>query len=124
TGPTQHEAFAAAVKRELVAAYDAFRRPPGFAVVDVGAGDGTLAALLSGTAAEIGAELVLVERAQGMRQAQERALSASTARVRWAAEPAAVAAEAGFVVPNELIDDLPCRRLEWPEEVRVGVDCG
>jgi SAM-dependent MidA family methyltransferase len=124
TAPTQHGAFAAAVRHELLAAYEAFQRPTDFAVVDVGAGDGTLAAALAPTAAAIDAELVLVERAQGMRQAQERALSGSAARVRWVAEPEAVSAETGFVVANEVFDDLPCHLVEWPHEVLVGVDSG
>ena len=76
TAPTAHPAFAAAVLAEVAACRSALGAPAGFRVVEAGPGDGTLARALAGD----GDELVLVERAAGMRALQEAALGGGAAR--------------------------------------------
>jgi SAM-dependent MidA family methyltransferase len=111
TAPTRHPKFAQAVAAEA--------RAVGGAVVEVGPGDGTLAAALA-TALGGDVELVLVERAAGMRAVQERRLAG--ARVRWVERPQDAGVARGLVVANELFDALPVHLLDGADELCVGVD--
>jgi SAM-dependent MidA family methyltransferase len=118
TAATRVGAFARAVAAEVQACHAALGSPREFTVVEAGPGDGSLAAAL----APLGHELVLVERAEGMRRLQREALAG--ARVRFAASPEEVRAAAGFVVSNELFDDVAVHLLEPPDEVVVDVGPG
>jgi SAM-dependent MidA family methyltransferase len=121
TAPTRQPRFADAVAVEARSAYEALGTPAGFALVEVGPGDGMLARALAEQLGEIVSELVLVERAEGMRAAQEQTLAASPCPVTWVPSPAEVSVEAGFVVVNEVFDALPFHLLLWPHEVLVDV---
>jgi SAM-dependent MidA family methyltransferase len=116
TAPTAHPAFAAAVLAEVAACRQALGEPAGFRVVEAGPGDGTLARALAAP----GQELVLVERAAGMRAQQEAALGAGAAR--WVASAAELDPAPGLVVANELLDAVPVHVLAPPDELLVGVD--
>jgi SAM-dependent MidA family methyltransferase len=122
TAPTRQPRFADAVAAEARACYEALGRPGRFALVEIGPGDGTLARALGERLAGVVSELVLVERAEGMRAAQREALESASVPVRWAESPEAVHADAGFVAANELFDALPFRLLEWPDELIVVAD--
>ncbi len=122
TAPTAHPAFAAAVAAEARATYAALGSPPRLSVVEVGPGDGTLAAALGALLGDLPLELVLVERAAGMRALQAERLAAAGVRARHVERPADVPPGDGLVVANELLDALPFHLLRWPDEVRVGAD--
>ncbi len=108
TGPTLHPAFAAAVAAEAAAA-GAGR------VLEAGPGDGSLAEALVAA----GLEVVLLERAEGMRALQRERLGDT---VRWIGDLAEAAPFDGLVVANELLDALPFRLFADGTEVRVGLD--
>jgi NADH dehydrogenase [ubiquinone] 1 alpha subcomplex assembly factor 7 len=118
TAPTRHPAFADAVADEARQCSAALGDPDAFAIVEVGPGDGSLARDLAERLP--GGRIVLVERAEGMRRAQEQALAGLP--VTWAAAAREVRVEAGLVVANEVFDDQPVRLLEPPHEILVGVD--
>ncbi len=108
TGPTLHPAFAAAVVAEAAAA-GAER------VLEAGPGDGSLAEALVAA----GLEVVLLERAEGMRALQRERLGDA---VRWIGEIAEAPPFDGLVVANELLDALPFRLFADGDEVSVGLD--
>jgi SAM-dependent MidA family methyltransferase len=85
-------------------------------VVEVGPGDGSLAAGLAADLADLPLELVLCERAAGM-------LAQARARVPAAGciELARLGAIRGAIVANEVHDACPAHRLRWPCELLVEV---
>jgi SAM-dependent MidA family methyltransferase len=120
TAPTRQPRFTDALAAEIHACHEALGLPADFTLVEVGPGDGSLAAGLADRLGETVSQLVLVERAGGMRAAQEQALAAGPLPVTWASSTSDISAEAGFVVANELFDALPFHLLAWPDEVFVG----
>lgn len=126
TAPTRQERFVDAVAAEARACYESLGSPPEFTLVEAGPGDGSLAAGLAGRLAGVVSRIVLVERAEGMRAAQEEALADAPIPVTWIGEPTPEQTVAGFVVANELFDAIAFHLLEWPNEVLVaeGGDSG
>jgi NADH dehydrogenase [ubiquinone] 1 alpha subcomplex assembly factor 7 len=108
TAPMLHPAFAAAVAAEAAEA-GAGR------VLEAGPGDGSLAEALLDT----GLEVVLLERAEGMRRLQRERLGD---RARWIGDVSEAAPFDGLVVANELLDALPFRLFADDVEVFVGLD--
>lgn len=116
-GPLLGATLARRVRQE----YDALGRPPGFRVVEVGAGDGSLAVALAAALAgdpvlrDAEMEYVLVEPSDApVPGLTERLHSAPRPRGlawRWASSVAADGPFAGMVLANELLDALPFRRL-------------
>lgn len=102
TAPTRHPKFAEAVAAEL--------RECGGAFIEVGPGDGTLAAAMPS-----GTEVVLVERAAGMRARQAERVP----HARFCATPEEAGVGRGLVVANELFDALPVHLLDGDQELRV-----
>lgn len=106
TSPHVHPVFGLLLARALRQLRDALGRPEPFRLVEVGAGDGTLAAQLLEALAEVRLEFTAVERSAGAREALARL-------------PARVAADldevgpglAGVVLANELLDNLPFHRV-------------
>ena len=84
-------------------------------VLEAGPGDGSLAAALVAA----GLEVVLLERAAGMRELQRERLGDT---VRWIDDVAELAPFDGLVVANELLDALPFRLFADGVEVLVGLD--
>lgn len=107
TAPTLHPAFAAAVVAEARAA--GVER-----VLEAGPGDGSLAQELVAA----GLEVVLLERAAGMRALQRERLGDT---VTWVKAPSEAAPLTGLIVANEVLDALPFRLFAGGREVRVGV---
>ena len=103
--------------------------PDPFSVVEVGAGDGTLATALAEKLAGHGAtELVLVERSARHRE-QLTALAPSLAvpaRVVATIDELPPRSVRGFVLANEVLDNVPFHRVRrtanGPVELRVGLD--
>jgi SAM-dependent MidA family methyltransferase len=122
TAPTRQRRFADAAAAEVRSCHAALGAPQEFALVEAGPGDGSLAVALCERLGGMVSRVVLVERAAGMRAAQERALEAAGVEATWAALPEEVRVGAGFVVANELFDALAFHIIEWPNEVLLDAD--
>jgi SAM-dependent MidA family methyltransferase len=123
TAPHVHPIFSRLVGAAIEGMWDALGRPVPLRVVEVGAGDGTMGReLLDGFArAGVGLEYTAVETSAGAREL----LAAMTPRVvRRLADVEPL--DPGVVVANELLDNLPFRRVRRrgsvAVEVRVGLD--
>jgi NADH dehydrogenase [ubiquinone] 1 alpha subcomplex assembly factor 7 len=94
--------------------------PPGFPIVEVGPGDGTLAADIRTALRRLPAsaadwEYILVERSAALRSAIEARLGAAVpGDVPWRFAPSLASAGpvGGIVLANELLDAFPFRRLQ------------
>lgn len=119
TAPHVHALFGATIAAHLQDVRQRMGLPPRFRVVEVGAGDGTLAAdirsTLGGPGSSVGSwDYVIVERSAHLRSAISARLSSDEReRVPWRFAPS-VASEGpfrGVVLANELLDAFPVRRL-------------
>ena len=121
TSPHVHPVFARMLSRALREMWDLLGRPSPFRVVEVGAGDGTLARDLQDLLAGTGCEYVAVDRSTGARE-KLRDLPVTVAASLEALEHG----HTGCVLANELLDNLPFRWLRGtprgPVEVRVGLE--
>lgn len=121
TSPHVHPIFGRLLATALRQLHDAMDAPTPWRLVDVGAGDGTLARQLIETIGEPSPHYVAVERSPGA----ARALAAIEGID--AVETAMTdTAHAQVIVAHELLDNLPFRRVvgtgDGPREVRVGLD--
>ena len=110
--------FGATIARRILQEFDRLGRPPSFTVVEVGAGDGTLAAdllaALTETPAAGGIDYVAVERSASLRarlRARLEAAGIASDRIGVASSVAGRGPLRGVVLANELLDALPFRRL-------------
>jgi len=122
TAAMAHPAFAAAITAEAIATWETLGRPSAFRVTEAGPGTGGLARRVTEGlgAAGVPHELVLVERSVGLQARQRETLTDCAAR--WVEHPAALAPAPGFLYGNEILDALPVRLLEWPDEILVDAD--
>ncbi|MGH2589486.1 MAG: SAM-dependent methyltransferase [Actinomycetota bacterium] len=123
TSPHVHPVFSRLVGVALEEMWTALGRPAPFRLVEVGAGDGTLAReLLDGFGrGGIDVEYSAVEVGAGAREALASVTPSVAARLA-----DLTPLEPGVVFANELLDDLPFRRVrrrgEAVVEVRIGLD--
>ncbi len=123
TSPHVHPVFGDLVRFALLESWEALDRPDPFRVVELGAGDGTLArALLIGFGSgDVPVEYAAVEISPGARERLGE-LEVAVIETVDALEPL----EPGVVLANELLDDLPFRRVRRRGddlvEVRIGLD--
>jgi SAM-dependent MidA family methyltransferase len=116
TAPIAAPFFARSLAVDLRAVWERLGRPAPFTLVEVGPGDGSLAAGLAAELADLPLDLVLCERAAGMlAQAQARAPGARSVAL------AQLAGVNGAIVANEVHDACPAHRLRWPHELLVAV---
>ena len=122
TSAEAHPAFAEAITAEAHATWLELGEPSDFRVTEAGPGTGGLARRVSEglTALGVGHELVLIERSTGLTDRQRTTLEGLPAR--WVEHPAALTPAPGFVYGNEILDALPVRLLQWPDEVLVDAD--
>jgi SAM-dependent MidA family methyltransferase len=130
TSPHVSPLFGALLARLLKDVRSRLGDPDPFTVVEVGAGDGTLARSLAGGLAGTGAELILIERTARHRELLT-ALAPSLpvpARVLASVGELSPGSVVGCVVANEVLDNLPFHRVRrgehGPVEVQVGVADG
>jgi SAM-dependent MidA family methyltransferase len=109
--------LASALADELRELWERLGRPDPFSLVEVGPGDGTLAARLAARLEALPLRLVLCDRSAGMRS-QARAKVPGAAMVTSLEELEPVV---GAIVANEVHDAVPAHRLRWPRELLVGV---
>jgi SAM-dependent MidA family methyltransferase len=110
TSPHVSPAFGDLLARQLVEAWELMDRPRPFTVVEIGAGDGTLAATVLQAVRivpdlEAALRYVAVERSAGAR----RALEALAFEVHTSLST--VGSRIGCVIANELFDNIPFHRL-------------
>ncbi len=123
TSPHVHPVFARSIGVGLELLHGALGRPAPFRIVEVGAGDGAMAReLLEGFGrAGIAVEYLAVEVSSGARAALAE-LGLRTVRRLTDVGPI----DPGVVLANELLDNLPFRRVRGsrsgPAEVLVGLD--
>lgn len=117
TAPQVHPLFAATIAERVRVVRKGLGRPGSFRIVELGPGDGTLAAGIVDHlgATEPGLEYVLVERsAARAAETQERLRrTQSPIPIRHATSVGALGPFAGVVVANEFLDAQPARRLRW-----------
>ncbi|MDP9342685.1 MAG: SAM-dependent methyltransferase [Actinomycetota bacterium] len=123
TSPHVHPVFGSLLGRAIRSFWEALDRPPQLSIVEVGAGDGTLARHLLAALADMAVEYTAVERSSGAR-AQLVGLP-----VHVASGPEMVKQNVtGCVLAHELFDNLPFHRVRGtehgPVEVCVGVGAG
>lgn len=122
TSPHVHDAFALLVSEALRRMWAQSGRPAPFRVVEVGAGDGTLARQLLDQLHDIPIAYTAVERSEGARSALSTI--GGIAIAERLSDIGVVAP--GVVIANELLDNLPFRRVRMrpggPVELRVGLD--
>jgi SAM-dependent MidA family methyltransferase len=116
TAPIATPFLAHALAAEARAVWERLGRPRPFTLVEVGPGDGSLAAGLVAELANLPLDLVLCERAAGMlAQARARVPSARCIELEQ------LAGVRGAIVANEVHDACPAHRLRWPNELLVDV---
>lgn len=125
TSPHVNPVFGRLLAGALREVWETLGRPEPFAVVEVGAGDGTLARQVLEGLDGVSVAYLAVERSEGARAALE-ALAGEGLPVRVAAGLAeAGPIDGGVVLANELLDNLPFRRVrgspDGPREIRVGL---
>ena len=122
TAAMAHPAFADAMVKEAAATWEALGRPKAFRVTEAGPGTGGLARRVSEGLDALGIrhELALIERSTGLAARQRETLDGIPAT--WVEHPAELKPTSGFLYANELVDALPVRLLQWPDEVLVGAD--
>jgi NADH dehydrogenase [ubiquinone] 1 alpha subcomplex assembly factor 7 len=114
TSPHVHPVFGAMLGVAVRDLFHELGSPTPLRVAEVGAGDGTLAVQLLGALAELDVDYAAIDVSPGARSA----LSAIDG----------VRVEAGLmdaphvVVANELMDNLPFRRVRGDREVRIGLE--
>lgn len=122
TSPHVHEAFALLVSEALRRMWAQIGRPEPFRIVEVGAGDGTLARQLLVRLHDMPIDYSAVDRSEGARSALST-IGGITVAERLA-DVGVVGP--GVVLANELLDNLPFRRVRMrpggPVELQVGID--
>ncbi|HEX5938230.1 MAG TPA: SAM-dependent methyltransferase [Actinomycetota bacterium] len=118
TSPHVHPIFAELLGRALADLHARLGGPRPFRVTEVGAGDGTLARQLVGPLSALGGAYTAVDRSPGARQALD-ALDGVGVADRIEGSP-------HVIVANELLDNLPFRRLRGTargtKEVTIALD--
>jgi SAM-dependent MidA family methyltransferase len=125
TSPHVSPAFGDLVARQAVEVWELLGRPRPFTIVDVGAGDGTLAVQVMKTLRAVpdlrsSLQYVAVERSAGAREALERL------NIEVQESLPDVGPRTGFLIANELFDNLGFHRIRNRDghvrEVMVGTD--
>jgi NADH dehydrogenase [ubiquinone] 1 alpha subcomplex assembly factor 7 len=114
TSPHVHEVFGAMLGVAVRQLSDALGSPSPLRIAEVGAGDGTLAVQLLGALTDLDVDYAAIDVSPGARSA----LSAIDG-VRAATD---LADAPHVVIANELLDNLPFRRLRGDREIRIGMD--
>jgi NADH dehydrogenase [ubiquinone] 1 alpha subcomplex assembly factor 7 len=120
TAPHVHPVFGRLLARALLDCREALGRPEPFRITEVGAGDGTLARQVIEALGDVPLAYTAVDRSTGALEALSRleGLASATVPPRGA----------HLLLANELLDNLPFRRVRMaqvgPVEVRVGESDG
>jgi SAM-dependent MidA family methyltransferase len=116
TAPVALPLFARALAHELRELHRSLGQPRPFTLVEVGPGNGVLAARLRQELADLEPRIVLCDRARGMLEQAAAAVPDGQLATLGELEPVT-----GAIVANELHDASPCELVRWPKELRVSV---
>jgi SAM-dependent MidA family methyltransferase len=119
TSPHVHPLFGQLLGRGLREMWNELDRPVPFAIVEAGAGDGTLAGQLKAALADVPKRYVAVERSPGARAALGRLPGVQVAASLEALDQHLD----GVVVANELLDNLPFARVRRDTSGRLVEVC-
>ncbi len=133
TSPHLSPVFGECLARQVIDCWEIMGQPIAFEVIEMGAGQGILAADILQAIAQICPELSktltysIIERSQSLKLAQRHHLAAWGSIVQWRAwetiEPASIQ---GCFISNELVDAFPVHQVVWRDqalqEVYVGLD--
>jgi NADH dehydrogenase [ubiquinone] 1 alpha subcomplex assembly factor 7 len=114
TSPHVHPVFGALVGRAVRELCEALGGPVPLHIAEAGAGDGTLAVQMLGALDELDVDYEAIDVSSGARSAL-----AIVDDVRISAE---LKGAPHVVVANELLDNLPFRRVRRDREIRIGLD--
>ena len=114
TGPHVHPVFGELLARGIREVWELLGGPDPFRVVELGAGDGTLARLVLGSLRDLPLSLSAVEASAGARE-----LLREIEGVEVTDTPTA---DPHLVLGHELLDNLPFRLVAGDREVRVGIE--
>jgi NADH dehydrogenase [ubiquinone] 1 alpha subcomplex assembly factor 7 len=114
TSPHVHPVFGALLGRAVRELGEALGGPVPLHIAEVGAGDGTLAAQLLGALDDLDVDYEAIDVSPGA-----RSVLTAIEGVRTGAD---LTAGPHVVVANELLDNLPFRRVRGDREIRVGLD--
>ena len=114
TSPHVHPVFGELLARALRELWTHLDRPDPFRLVEIGAGDGTLARQLREHLGDLPLRYTATERSRGALQELSR-ISGIEVASRIPADP-------HVVVGHELLDNLPFRLVRGDAEIRVDVD--
>ena len=116
TSPHVHPVFGAMLGTAVAELSAILGEPEPIRITEVGAGDGTLATQVIGALAERDVDYEAIDVSPGARSA--------LAVIDGVRAGATLSDAPHVVIANELLDNLPFRRVRGDREVRVGVDGG
>ena len=116
TSPHVHPVFGAMLGTAVAELFAILGEPEPIRITEVGAGDGTLATQVIGALAERDVDYEAIDVSPGARS--------SLAVIDGVRTGATLSDAPHVVIANELLDNLPFRRMHGDREVRVGVDGG
>jgi SAM-dependent MidA family methyltransferase len=114
TSPHVHPVFGALLSTAVAELFVFLGEPEPIRIAEVGAGDGTLATQVLGALAGHDVDYEAIDVSPGARSA--------LAAIDGVRAGAALSGAPHVVIANELLDNLPFRRVRGDREVRVGVD--
>ncbi len=114
TSPHVHAVFGAMLGVAVRQLSDALGSPSPLRIAEVGAGDGTLAVQLLDALTDLDVDYAAIDVSPGARSALS-----TIDGVRAATD---LADAPHVVIANELLDNLPFRRLRGDREIRIGMD--
>ena len=116
TSPHVHPVFGSLLAIAIHSMHRTLGSPAPLRIVEAGAGDGTLAVQVLAGLDDLDVDYTAVEVSHGARDALD-----AVGGLRVAED---VAGEPHVLIANELLDNLPFRRVRGDKEVRVDVDNG
>ena len=116
TSPHVHPVFGAMLGTAVAELFAILGEPEPIRITEVGAGDGTLATQVIGALAERDVDYEAIDVSPGARS--------SLAVIDGVRTGTTLSDAPHVVIANELLDNLPFRRMHGDREVRVGVDGG
>jgi SAM-dependent MidA family methyltransferase len=114
TSPHVHPVFASLVSMALRSFHEGLGQPKPFRIAEVGAGDGTFAGQLLGELDDLDVEYTAAEVSSGAREALG-AIEGVNVTTELSDRPHVVLAQ-------ELLDNLPFRRVRGDREIRIGLE--
>ena len=114
TSPHVHPVFGAMLGTAVAELFAILGEPEPIRITEVGAGDGTLAKQVIGALAERDVDYEAIDVSPGARSA--------LAAIDGVRAGATLSDAPHVVIANELLDNLPFRRVRGDREARVGVD--